>query len=771
MKHILWMMLTGLCCLTAFAQKNYSLKGKVIDVEGRAIEFANVALFRTDSTMVSGVTTGGDGRFVLQAPAGDGYLRISYVGYIELFLPLKNLSNGLDLGNLTLTSESIGLDEVTIEAAHVTRKIDRQIIFPTHEQLEKSLNGLELTQRLGLPRIFVNSNNHSISMAGNESVQLRINGVEASSQEVLALSPQDVQRVEYHDNPSVRYGDNVGAVIDYIMVHRTSGGSVGTDLQQQTNSIGLDELYGDFHQGRSQMKYNYYTNFHSYNDRYVDKQESFLFPDGRRLERRVKGLPDKQSEILHMGSLVYSYTEDDDFLFNAKFNIVKYNVYTANSSGHVYDLDDSSYRIFRHQETPSWLNSPSIDLYMYKKLDENRSLIFDVVGTYNGNHQKNLYQDSKDGIFLTNLFTDVNSKRYSLISELSYEQRFKDNRLSLGIKHTMAKTDNNYTGSTDADTHMHNSDLYTYVELLLKCNKLTCTFGSGIAYTYINQIEGTRLNCWNYRPTAKFLYPLSKVASLRFSYKMRNMLPSLSELSAVEQQIDSLRILKGNPLLHTYLVHSFNLDYDLNIPNCDVGVSLLYELRNHPVMEQTVFDSAKQLFVRSYDNQKRFEKMDASLYANISFWKDHVNLYFNGGVTQYLSNGNDYFHRYTNLYYISQLRGSIAKWTLTATFINQFNLFFGETMNTLNKYNEWKIDYRLKKQMRIGLGINNPFGEYANSYCSENYNSLTRSSSVSHYPLTRVVSLSFTWNFDFGKQYKSITRKINNSDSENGILK
>ncbi|MDD4592205.1 MAG: carboxypeptidase-like regulatory domain-containing protein, partial [Parabacteroides sp.] len=169
MKHILWMMLTGLCCLTAFAQKNYSLKGKVIDVEGRAIEFANVALFRTDSTMVSGVTTGGDGRFVLQAPAGDGYLRISYVGYIELFLPLKNLSNGLDLGNLTLTSESIGLDEVTVEAAHVTRKIDRQIIFPTHEQLEKSLNGLELTQRLGLPRIFVNSNNHSISMAGNES--------------------------------------------------------------------------------------------------------------------------------------------------------------------------------------------------------------------------------------------------------------------------------------------------------------------------------------------------------------------------------------------------------------------------------------------------------------------------------------------------------------------------------------------------------------------------------------------------------------------------
>jgi len=771
MKRILWMMLAGLCCLTAFAQKNYSLKGKVLDVDGRAIGFANVALFRTDSTIVSGVTTGDDGRFVLQAPAGDGYLRISYVGYVELFLPLKNLSHALDLGNLTLASEAIGLSEVTVKAAHVTRKVDRQIIFPTREQLDKSLNGLELTQRLGLPRIFVNNSNHSIGMAGNESVQLRINGVEASSQEVLALSPQDIQRVEYHDNPSARYGDNVGAVIDYITVKRTSGGSVGTSSQQQTNSVGLYQLYGDFHQGKSQFRYSYYTNFHSYNNMYVNKQESFSFPSGRLLERRVEGIPDKQSEILHMGNIGYSYTKDEDFLLNAKFNMVKYDVGKVNNSGWVFDLDDPSYRIYRHQEAPNWLNSPSLDLYMYKKLGANRSLIFDVVGTYNSSHQKSLYQDSMDGTMLTDLFTDVNSKRYSLISELVYEQRFKDNRLSFGMKHTMAKTDNHYTGSTDADTHMRNSDLYAYVELLLKWNKLTCTFGSGMAYTHINQIEGTTLNRWNYRPTAKFLYPLSKVASLRFSYKLRNQLPSLSELSAVEQQVDSLRILKGNPLLHTYLTHSFSLDYDLNVPNCNMGVSLLYELRNHPVMEQTVFDASKQLFVRSYDNQKRFEKMDASLYANISLWKDHVSLYFNGGVTQYLSNGNDYFHRYTNLYYISQLRGSVAKWTLTATFINQFNLFYGETMNTLNKYNEVSLDYRLNKQMRLGLGLMNPFGEYSNSYRSENYSHLTRTTSISHYPLTRVASLSFTWNFDFGKEYKAIARKINNSDSENGILK
>ena len=48
-----------------------------------------------------------------------------------------------------------------------------------------------------------------------DAVELRINGVKAEIQEVKALLPADVLRIEYHDNPGLRYG-NVAAVIVHL---------------------------------------------------------------------------------------------------------------------------------------------------------------------------------------------------------------------------------------------------------------------------------------------------------------------------------------------------------------------------------------------------------------------------------------------------------------------------------------------------------------------------------------------------------------------------
>ena len=98
--------------------------------------------------------------------------------------------------------KTIDLDEVTIQASSIIRKKDRQLIFPSKDQVQRSMDGLDLTRRMSLPRLWVDPNTKSISME-NGNVQLRINGVLASSLEVAALSPEDIKRVEYHDNPGL----------------------------------------------------------------------------------------------------------------------------------------------------------------------------------------------------------------------------------------------------------------------------------------------------------------------------------------------------------------------------------------------------------------------------------------------------------------------------------------------------------------------------------------------------------------------------------------
>ena len=48
-----------------------------------------------------------------------------------------------------------------------------------------------------------------------EAVKTWLNGREVSAVEIAALSPEIIQRVEYHDTPEARYG-NADVVLDFI---------------------------------------------------------------------------------------------------------------------------------------------------------------------------------------------------------------------------------------------------------------------------------------------------------------------------------------------------------------------------------------------------------------------------------------------------------------------------------------------------------------------------------------------------------------------------
>ena len=99
---------------------------------------------------------------------------------------------------MILDSQAIELNTVTVSADPVIRKIDRQIITPNEQQRRASTNGINLIIALNLPRISVSTLNNTINIDGQDAVQLRINGVEVTTEEVLALNPHNISRVEYY---------------------------------------------------------------------------------------------------------------------------------------------------------------------------------------------------------------------------------------------------------------------------------------------------------------------------------------------------------------------------------------------------------------------------------------------------------------------------------------------------------------------------------------------------------------------------------------------
>ncbi|MBQ7697859.1 MAG: carboxypeptidase-like regulatory domain-containing protein, partial [Paludibacteraceae bacterium] len=183
----------------------------------------NISLLQNDQT-ITGTVTDGHGKFSIEAEPGEFVLECSYIGYEPIGMSLT-ISGNINLGTIEMNEASQELGEVVVESKAVIQKVDRQILLPNKEQMAASSDGVSLLQNLQIPRIVVNPADNTVKTLANQDVQLRINGIEASNSEVMAINPKDVIRIEYHDQPGVR-DNGAAAVIHYIVKHRDTGGNL-----------------------------------------------------------------------------------------------------------------------------------------------------------------------------------------------------------------------------------------------------------------------------------------------------------------------------------------------------------------------------------------------------------------------------------------------------------------------------------------------------------------------------------------------------------------
>ena len=116
------------------------------------------------------------------------------------------------------------LDEIVIEAPKVIRKADMDVYYPSKSAVDNSKNGMQLLNNLMIPSMFVNDALGSVTAAG-QSVQVRINGRQATIDQVRALLPETIKRVEWIENPSLIY-NGANYVLNVIVANPTLGGSL-----------------------------------------------------------------------------------------------------------------------------------------------------------------------------------------------------------------------------------------------------------------------------------------------------------------------------------------------------------------------------------------------------------------------------------------------------------------------------------------------------------------------------------------------------------------
>ena len=352
----------------------------------------------TDSTaqVIAATATDNDGKFILEdINDGSFILQISHIGHTPQSIVLTNLDKDVDLGTISLVASSTVLNEVVVEGDAVINKIDRQIILPTTAQRKMSTNGISLLQHMQVPSLVIDPLDKSVKTGSGKDVQLRINGVESTKDEVLAINPSDVVRIEYHDMPGLRYG-NAAAVVDYIVKKKTTGGNIAGDLTNGVKPLGA----GDYNlSARYNFNKSALSAVFSYHRRDLEwireNYETFIYPD-HTLQNREMGNPTKFKFDKMNLSISYNYANDRNML-----NITFRNSYdnTPNSfsdrNSTLYQ-DDIEYDISYNQRSKSYI--PSLDIYYQLNLKNDRHLYLDVVGTYLKSSNDSRYSMTNDAI-------------------------------------------------------------------------------------------------------------------------------------------------------------------------------------------------------------------------------------------------------------------------------------------------------------------------------------------------------------------------------------
>lgn len=745
------------------------IKGRIIGAKDKKpVEFVTTVLLKTDSTYISGSQTDASGNFFItgQFTKQNYLLKVSYVGYKTSYIKINNLSANIHLGDIELEESSKTLDEVIVTGNRVINKVDKQIVFPDQIQVKTSVNAFDLLSNMNLSRLIIDPVNRTAKI-GMEEVQLRINGIRATIQEVVALRSQDVAHVEFYDDPGVRFGNEaVGAVVNFITIkERESGGYVSVDGRNApTVGFGDDNITFKANYKKSEFGLNYYISYRDYDKRWTDMTSQFNFPDGA-VTRKQKGVMAPMEYQMHTVNLSYNLTHPEKYVFNISLKDDIYNSSRTNA----YDLfySNSLKQTFSKQDGDDYYNSPVLDIYYRRDMKNKQSFTINTVGTYIKTDNESNYVESIDNEVLTSIYNHVKGNKYSLITEAVYNKEFGKMVFSAGAKHTQGYANNKYTGNNPFVSNMKNADSYIFAQLQGSLTKkLSYTIGLGGARVWFKEGEN-EATFYTLRPSMRLAYNVNDNFSVKYNLTITTPTPSLGQLSSVEQQVDSFRINRGNPNLKPYnrYTNTISLSYNKDIFSTNAYLVHIYTKKQ---IFQTYHIEGSKIIGLS-ENHKNNNYLSLQGNTNVRIIKDIWNVGAWYGAFRAISRTNTATHTYTGIFGGINSNLFYKSFNLSMSFNTRHKDLWGETISYGEDWSYVEAGYK-HKEAKLSIGMSYPFKGYW-SAGSKNMSKIAPSEQWTYIKENgHMLYLRFSWNMNFGRKYKAGEKTLQNTDNDKGIL-
>lgn len=763
MTRLTILILALFCSLSALNAR--TIQGIVLSSsDSTAIVGANCRLMSADK-LIAATTTDNNGAFSVETDVKSALnLEISMTGYSSTDIIIEPGGKNLNIGTIYL-DEGVALDEVTVTGNATINSKGRTIIYPSSTDVRASATTLSLFQKLPMAGLQANPINRNITVDGGTPVIL-INGVPSSIDDVNALQPKDIERIEYSRFTPARYADSgKSGLINITLKRRNDGGQVYVWGRSAVNTAFVDgNIRSSYHQGESQFTLQYRPSWRNYQDVYDNTTESYIGDDFRvDLEEHDRN---PFNYHYHQLQLKYDYSPSAKTLLSATFSAMP----MSNASRSIARTIDSELGNYDNRNRSTSKDfTPSLDLFLRQDFNKNNSLEAQVVGTLSSSDYRRdnnyIFSDGSEDSYIMN----VDSRRRSLISEVSYIHTFSEKTsLSAGVQNTVSRSTNKYL-SSDYKPILSENNNYIYARLGQRIGKLYVALATGAKLFWIKNDLNKR-NFIRNLSSAQVSWNINNSWSLQGAFRYSPGIPSLTALTDYPQQTTPYLVSNGNPDLKVSENFRYTIGADYTYGKFQASLQSAYSDTKNSVISDITYQgkgiflsqSVNARYRRVFQNDLSFRLSDIHGFG--------ANLYLS--LTHYRTAGQNWSHKLTSFdgritLWWSKGPVTIAYWRkLPGKYLSGH--YVGKDENGDALQFEWQPD----KHWTLSASWMYMFDKKGTRYPGWNYSSVNPSYRERYIENNgNMIVVGISYSADFGSIFRTGRRNLNNSDNGSSLLK
>ena len=675
-------------CLLVFAVAGAMaqgvVKGKILSkTTNEPLEFINVMLSRAGETKImKGAITDVDGNFVISGvPTGSYVLKASFTGYRELTrqFSLTATDRNKTFTILYMADDTQAMKEVTVtgQRAEMKLEVDRKS-FSVDQQIANA-GGSASDVLENIPSVEVD-NDGNISLRGNESVEVWINGkasgltTDNRAQILQQLPAESIDRIEVIDNPSAKFSaEGSAGIINIVLKKDRKAGYYGS-VQAGADTRGGANASFNFNFNSSKLDGYANVGYRHHRSKGGAMSEQ-TYPLDNTYQNYSTESNNLGNNLFSRLGLTWHATSKDDLSLSGMMMLGGRNGYS--STPYYYGTIGAaqpSRMMARRTHTSDKAQMYHGELNYRHNFSDKHFL--DFVANYNSwkSDAENEYQDSTEWYDVVRPVEysyqsrplDVNSKAWEL--KLDYENQITKNfKLQAGYNGRFSKEDTPqesyedptswHGGNAKEDQTYYNRFVYKmdvhalYATANLQLGRFGVMAGLRGEYWKVD----TRSYDWlaDHQPTAEnqpvafkkdyfqlfpsvFLsYQLTPSQQLQVNYTRRLRRPWGGQLNSFKNTRDATVISFGNPELTPEYSNSFSLNYlktwaahSLLVsayyrPTTNVMQRITYQSSTDGLMYQTHFNVAKSTStgLELTAKNKLFRILDITTSANFYYYK------------------------------------------------------------------------------------------------------------------------------------------------------